>query len=727
MASAACACTLAACSGLDFNFGNKGGGDEEPQTPVRERTVTLADFETWESGFQLIRVNQFFGQIRVNKDEQFVKSGKQSAQIHPMGSYRSGYTPIMFFPTYSEYFGFDHSDFSDAEKITFEFYNNEESPVNVAVGLVTSVTQIQVFEKTAVEYEPLQPGWNTVTYEVDVSALAINADATKIEGVYVAFENAGVIEESGAPDLYLDDVVLHRYAEKQEIRDLVDLGEFEYADFESDWQYYVLGKRATDCAPDFQIVTASDYTVGALPAEGEEDTRQPLQATSGDQVLRFVTKQGSGDATFYPGIDFAKVMLQKSKFGSLTELEYGATTFSFDFYNNTPTTMLFGIDFYDAENRQRLEYTFYPEPYQWTTFSVNVKDLYEDFKAKNKNKIGLFENPGRISIVWAEYSTGGDKEFFIDNMHFEQEEIDTTAKPEITLAPFVRTAKVGTQVALPTYTVWDKYDVKSKATISAYYKNGETWESATVELGNVVIDREGEYKLVAKSTNSLGNETVKEYPFRGVREVDAWTWTDFVYADEAESIHLDGEKSDTNKVEWLEEFEGANGVAKATAGNATKYGSGYIGFRFASQLLDEADAVGGWDYFTIRVWIEASVSKINLYSWNKLIVGGVKTGEWVELKITKESLNSGKTYVNRLENPVADNVFYSNFRDICGQSLASILYTTSVKNTAADSTVTYYIDKITWTKSSNGAWGDTDSGASDIYDGEWADPFRKEN
>ena len=724
LASVCGACLFAGCRSLNLDFLKP--NEKEPQTTVRERTVSIADFETWETGFQLIRTGQFFGQIRVNKDAQFVKSGKQSAQIHAMGSYRSGSTPIMFFPTHSEYFGFDHSDFSDAQKVTFEFYNNEETPVNVAVGLVTSVTQILVFEKTAMEYQPLQTGWNTVTYDVNVSALSINADVTKIEGIYIAFENCKSSEEEDAPDLYLDDVVLHRYAEKQEVKNLVELEENEFADFESDWQNYVIGKRSTDCAPDFEIVTAADYKVGAAPADGEEDTRESLQATSGEKVLRFITKQGTGDNTFWPGVEFAPALLEQSLFGRLTEIEYGATTFSFDVYNNSATSFRFGIDFYTKDTRQRKEYIFYAEPYQWTTFSVNIKDLYEDFKAANKDKAGLFEQPGKLVVLWGEYSTGGDKEFFIDNMHFEQQEIDRTAKPVITLAPFLRVAKVGTKVAMPTYSVWDKYDVTAKATVKAYYKNGETWEDATVESGNVVIDKAGEYKLVASCTNSLGNESVQEYYFRGEESVKARTWASYDYADEIDAVHIDGEISDTNKKEWLEEFEGAQGVIKATTGNATKYGAGYLGFRFANQLLNEATETG-WDYFTIRVYIEASASQINLYSWNKKMFDNVKTGEWIELKITKDMLNSGKTYVNRLANPVEDGVFYANFKEICGSAVGNLLYTTTIKNTAANSSVVYYIDEITWAKSENGSWGDLDDGVSDIYGDEWADPFKKEN
>jgi hypothetical protein len=411
-------------------------------------------------------------------------------------------------------------------------------------------------------------------------------------------------------------------------------------------------------------------------------------------------------------------------FAKLTELEYGATTFSFDIYNNSAERYRFGIDFYTQDTRQRKEYIFFAEPYQWSTFSINIKDLREDFMAANKNQAGLFEQPGKIVILWPEYSSGGDKEFFVDNMHFEKAEINTEAKPVITLTPFVRVAEVGSVVDMPTYTIWDEYDLTSKATIKAFYKDGDEWVDANVNLGSILIDKIGEYKLVASCTNSLGNETVEEYYFRGVAKTKKNLWVSYDYADEATNIHLDGEKSDTNKTEWLEEFAGMNGVVKATTGNATQYGAGYIGFKFANQFMTKAiDAK--WDYFVIRMYIEADAPSINLYSWNKLLVDGIKTGRWVEVKITKEMLNSGKSYVNRLTTPLTDEVFYSNFKDLCGASLGALFYTTTIKDKSFNNSVVYYIDEITWGVNTSGSLGNGDMGTSDIYDDVWVDPFRK--
>ena len=85
-----------------------------------DKVILLADFETWETGFQLMRTVKYFGALDINTDKNFVKSGKQSMQLHPLGSYTSGSTPTIFYPTSSELFGFNYRDFRDVEKITFE-------------------------------------------------------------------------------------------------------------------------------------------------------------------------------------------------------------------------------------------------------------------------------------------------------------------------------------------------------------------------------------------------------------------------------------------------------------------------------------------------------------------------------------------------------------------------------------------------------------------------------
>ena len=71
LAGLSLACLFGGCS---FNVTPP---EEETKKPVRERVVTIADFETWETGIQLIRPSQYFGTIRLNTDTAYVKSGKE--------------------------------------------------------------------------------------------------------------------------------------------------------------------------------------------------------------------------------------------------------------------------------------------------------------------------------------------------------------------------------------------------------------------------------------------------------------------------------------------------------------------------------------------------------------------------------------------------------------------------------------------------------------------------
>lgn len=722
---------LTAVALLALGACKKGGDTSASEQPKEERSLTwtIADFETWETGMQLIRTGNYFGAMYLNTDTQYVKSGKQSMLMHPLGGYRTGTAPLFFFPTSSELFEFDNRDFTDANKITFEFYNAEETPVNVTVGLITNFRTTNEWQTTSFSYEPLAPNqWTTVTYTVDTSALSIGCDVKNIPGVYVAFENANSRDEADAPDVYLDDVVLTRYEVAPEIKELVQVEGNDYIDFEDDWNEYVIGVRNTDLAPKTEIVKASDYKVGPVPAEGEEDTRQPLQAQSGEKVLRLLASPGQKSKTFWPGVTFAEALFKKSIFADLDETDYGRVTFSFDVYNNTPQSVhdqekepngqRFGVNFYNSGGGKTKQYVHYAKPYEWTTFSILLKDLYNDWQARYANDTSLFDNPGEFSILWGEFNVGGEREFFVDNIRFTVEEKDMEAKPEIIVSPFVRKALVGTQVELPTVSVTDKYDLNLPVSLTAQYKEGDTWKDVTLVKGMVPITKAGEYKLVATTTNSLGNTTVKEYPFQGVNEVESGVWADYAYADEKETVHL-RTLSETNKTDWAESVtiggQTREGVVVATAANADQYGAGYLGFRFAEQLL-EASGETGWDYFVIDMYIEASVGGINLYSWNNRLFDTVETGKWIQLKITKDMLNQGKSWVNGTGAPVADKVFYNNFADLCGADFSTMFYTTSIKSTSAKSTITYYIDRVTWVKSRNGAYNDGDGYANDIYE-----------
>ena len=108
MALIASVCVAAGCSSL---------GDGKTDKPTgKSDKIVLADFETWETGLQLIRTGASFGKISWNKDAAYVKDGIGSAKLQPLGGYEGGKAQF-FYPTYSELFGINYTDFTDSKSV----------------------------------------------------------------------------------------------------------------------------------------------------------------------------------------------------------------------------------------------------------------------------------------------------------------------------------------------------------------------------------------------------------------------------------------------------------------------------------------------------------------------------------------------------------------------------------------------------------------------------------
>ncbi|MBQ8309198.1 MAG: hypothetical protein IJX96_05125 [Clostridia bacterium] len=727
LAACAALCTFSAC--LPQNNASDDGQAERPLV------WTVADFETWETGMQLVRVFKDFGKIELNTDATYTKSGNGSARILPMGGYRTGTVPVFSFPTYSETLGFDNRDFSDANEITFEFYNAEETPVNVAVGLMTKASPSD-YEATPFEYQPLAPKqWTTVSYTVNTSVLSIDKDVTDMQAIYVAFENIRSRDTADAPEIYLDDVVLTRYETAPEIENVLELDETEYLDFEKSWQKYVISARETPTAPVSTIKKASECKIGEIPEEGEADTRETLTAVSGENVLHVVMPVSEGVNTYYPGVSFSEKLLQTSMFNGLSDGEYGNTKFGFDIMYNEPEIQRISVLFFTAPSksgtRKSMEINF-PEklkPFEWTRIEFTLKDLYERWQTKYPNNKDLFTNPGKIEITWGEFNGGKDRDFYLDNMGFTVAEKDTTAKADIIVTPFAREALVGSAIDFPTATITDKYDLTLPVTLTPYYKNGEEWEVVALKKGAIPIDKAGDYKIVATTKNSLGNVTTEEYPFKGVTQIEPNVWASYSYADETSGIFL--KSAENNEVTWQQTatFEGETreGVVVAKAANASQWAAGYLGFCFAEQLLNVATDAA-WDSFYIDLCIVADSPSVKLQSGSK-VLATLETGKWIRLTITKEMLNGTvPSYINDTRVPLVDKAFYESFNEVLGSEPTTFMYISNIKTaTHENSDVTYYIDQVVWERNENGSWTEGDDSASDIYGDEWADPFRKEN
>ena len=243
---------------------------EDPDAALKE-DVLLNDFEAWAPDLQLARFMNGFGKISLNKNAEYVTSGSGSARLDPLGWKGSGSLPLVYFPTQSDAFGFDHSDFSYVDYVSFDIYNANGEEKTMNAGLVSKINSIESVNRVGDRKFTLKPGWNSCTLQVEPSVLAITADIADIKGVYFMFENAGssVITED-TPKYYLDNVQLIKKDEKSTSDFTVELRENEIADFEMLYQKYMV---VNDNPSTVEVVNAADFG---------------LAAPSGSKVLRVV-------------------------------------------------------------------------------------------------------------------------------------------------------------------------------------------------------------------------------------------------------------------------------------------------------------------------------------------------------------------------------------------------------------------------------------------------------
>lgn len=377
-----------------------GGCGEEPDLPEEsgEEQIVYSDFEQWAPDFQTIRVLPYSGALHVNRDSRYAK-GKQSLLIHPLGRYTSGDDATFIFPSGSELFQFNYSDFRKTTSISFEFFNAEDKVIKVAVGLTPTIKSTENITYTKREWQELAPNsWTTISYKVDTRALGFVYDVSSIAGFYMTFENVGSRDEEDAPDIYLDDIVIHRLTYSPPENESFVLNGMEYLDFEDKLQEGMIesGGRA---GHDAYIVKASDETVNG----------QKLQATSGENVLKMQFDPVAQDTGGFSYIRFSDIVTQNSMFKGMTAYDAKNIVLSFDIYNASDEAVYIEFDFLYYDDC--IFGGFYLQPHQWTTVRYGLEDVLTKYKD--------FASHGKLRFVMSEFEGTKSKIFYLDNIRFE--------------------------------------------------------------------------------------------------------------------------------------------------------------------------------------------------------------------------------------------------------------------------------------------------------------------
>lgn len=400
---------------------------EEKEANTDANVTLMNGFENFDRDIQHLRLFNRFGRLEANTDAQYVKSGEQSLHVQPFGGRIAVSTanPYFIIPTKSTlYPEYAYNNFSDVETLSFWVYNAEEERLNVGVGLqagdigvVGGRPSADKVQRTAIEYYVLQNGWNYVEYEINAAYLQLQGVTVEnVKGIAIEFDYVWSNDFADAPDLYIDDVTLHRMEEPRESAVVFD-GErkekqgvvsWSVCDFEKPSQAWYFWTRMAvtppAATPVVKQVFAGDY--GAL-------------AQDGGQTLLISAKHGGKQKGAYIGVFLYADAVKAAIDAVGTDLQTNPQNyaFKFDAYNASDVSTNFSVAFVGTATGAN----FTIEPRTWKTYtSLNFAEL--NARSDDINN-PYTQNIGDVRFAFSDYSASGDyddRPVLIDNVRIEK-------------------------------------------------------------------------------------------------------------------------------------------------------------------------------------------------------------------------------------------------------------------------------------------------------------------
>ena len=309
--------SLAACDG-----DGKQGADET-KVPTE---VTLAGFESYEDGLQMMRMLQGFGKISLNDNKTYVSQGEKSAKLQVQGLVSGSRKPECFIPFSSKYFEYDYCNLLKVKSVSFDIYNASDSEKQLISGIVTAHKLNSSITGCMEEKVMLKPGWNSIVVPIDHDSLARVMDVTQAEGYFFRFMREYNVKLDECPTFYLDNFKLN-------LCDEVTLSEVRpslvAADFEDEFEKYFI---SSDLDIDWEIVRAEK---GVSPRSG----LRMLHIYNTADI-----HEANGNVTWGRISLNAKAMQAALKAVDHPERAY----FEFEVYNNSPVPYNSGmsVDYY---------------------------------------------------------------------------------------------------------------------------------------------------------------------------------------------------------------------------------------------------------------------------------------------------------------------------------------------------------------------------------------------
>ena len=410
--------------------GVKGNGKE----------IVFADFEKWGPDFQLMQVCNDFGRVTRNKNEAFVKSGKYSARLQPVGGYNQVTEPCIVLPFESDLFEFNYADITNYSEIDCHLYNDSDTEITITVGFAQSYSGGSAVLGMGEDFTLAPKAWTEVKYNIDCDLLSVLIDVEKVAGLYIQFMDTDVVYPDDAPSIYLDDIIIKKSDVKAIVNPNYNLYtegvaleagyKKEIMDFENDYQQYFNVSTASDRQGEVKIVSESE--VGIMASHGEKML----------QVKRHQVKDPAG---FY--VEIPETLLKASGMSSVPVERWKEVYFAFDMYFDDAERASEYLRVYKTksggssqshltfatflEGRWQLcKYGFVDsngvnvwEPqmplqkqYQWTTWKISLFELAYNYR--NAVEADFITNPGPFRILFPN-SKAIPSTTYLDNFRFE--------------------------------------------------------------------------------------------------------------------------------------------------------------------------------------------------------------------------------------------------------------------------------------------------------------------
>ena len=373
------------------------------------KSVVLCDFEQWGPDFLTMRLGSYFGDVKQYEkqgdDDVFVKSGKYSAKMRPLGRNIQDIRPSMYFPTIinSENFKFSYNDFTEIDNVSFSMYLDSNEDFSVRISLVIGVTSPNGYTTADyTEFELKKQTWNEIKYTVDHAALGKCYDITNIYGVAINFPIQPDENIENSPVIYVDDVILNYRASKAAYNPNVSLENNEIAFFENadNYDHYKATRPYTPyTSEEAGVVAAADYDF--------------LGRTSG-HLFRITTTPGQYSKRLSSNLVVSEKLMRNTTISTVTRGLLARSYIKFDIYmksENPEDVFTLFVILYSKENKTNVSQFFYIPANTWTS----VEEPLQTFTYKNTG------NPGELVIRFLEYEDTefGNLEFFIDNIRLD--------------------------------------------------------------------------------------------------------------------------------------------------------------------------------------------------------------------------------------------------------------------------------------------------------------------